>query len=199
MAGVAGLEPTHAGFRIQCLTNLAIALYEVPLLNHNNEYYTENFEKNVYKNNGFLLKFVYNMGMKIWIWLLEVFYEIRIYRRILYWHSQLFEIANRAYELLTNKFKVDKYDEIADVLEELKDYTKYHFGHEEEYMKSINYGKRFSQMRQHAQFIEKLESYDLKNIDENQQAGLLEIIDFLAVWLQGHIKGMDKRIPKVEA
>ena len=66
-------------------------------------------------------------------------------------------------------------------------------------MKSINYGKRFSQMRQHAQFIEKLESYDLKNIDENQQAALLEILDFLAVWLQGHIKGMDKRIPKVEA
>ena len=65
MAGVAGLEPANAGFRIQCLTNLAIALYEVPLLNHNNEYYTENFEKNVYKNNGFLLKFVYNMGMKI--------------------------------------------------------------------------------------------------------------------------------------
>ena len=63
-------------------------------------------------------------------------------------HAKLFEIANRAYELLTNQFKMDKYDEIADVLEELKDYTKYHFGHEEEYMKSINYGKRFSQMHQ---------------------------------------------------
>ena len=114
-------------------------------------------------------------------------------------HAKLFEIANRAYELLTNQFKMDKYDEIADVLEELKDYTKYHFGHEEEYMKSINYGKRFSQMHQHNQFIEKLESYNLKDIDENQQAALLEILDFLALWLQGHIKGMDKRIPKVEA
>ena len=27
MAGVAGLEPTHVGFRIPCLTNLAIPLY----------------------------------------------------------------------------------------------------------------------------------------------------------------------------
>ena len=26
MAGVAGLEPTHAGFRIPCLTNLAMPL-----------------------------------------------------------------------------------------------------------------------------------------------------------------------------
>ena len=32
-------------------------------------------------------------------------------------HAKLFEIANRAYELLTNQFKLDKYDEIAAVLE----------------------------------------------------------------------------------
>ena len=109
-------------------------------------------------------------------------------------HAKLFEIANRAYDLLTNQFVTDKYDAIVAVLEELKDYTKYHFNHEEEYMKSINYPKRFSQLHQHTQFISKLESYNLKEIDMNQQEGLLEILDFLAVWLQGHIKGMDKKI-----
>lgn len=109
-------------------------------------------------------------------------------------HAKLFEIANRAYDLLTNQFVTDKYDAIVAVLEELKDYTKYHFNHEEEYMKSINYPKRFSQLHQHTQFINKLESYNLKEIDMNQQEGLLEILDFLAVWLQGHIKGMDKKI-----
>ena len=109
-------------------------------------------------------------------------------------HAKLFEIANRAYDLLTNQFVTDKYDAIVAVLEELRDYTKYHFNHEEEYMKSINYSKRFSQLHQHTQFINKLESYNLKEIDVNQQEGLLEILDFLAVWLQGHIKGMDKKI-----
>ena len=109
-------------------------------------------------------------------------------------HAKLFEIANRAYDLLTNQFVTDKYDAIVAVLEELKDYTKYHFNHEEEYMKSINYPKRFSQLHQHTQFINKLESYNLKEIDVNQQEGLLEILDFLALWLQGHIKGMDKKI-----
>ncbi len=109
-------------------------------------------------------------------------------------HAKLFEIANRAYELLTNQFVADKYDAIVAVLEELRDYTKYHFNHEEEYMKSINYPKRFSQLHQHTQFINKLESYNLKEIDANQQEGLLEILDFLALWLQGHIKGMDKKI-----
>ena len=109
-------------------------------------------------------------------------------------HAKLFEIANRAYDLLTNQFVTDKYDAIVAVLEELKDYTKYHFNHEEEYMKSINYPKRFSQLHQHTQFINKLESYNLKEIDVNQQEGLLEILDFLALWLQSHIKGMDKKI-----
>lgn len=109
-------------------------------------------------------------------------------------HAKLFEIANHAYDLLTNQFVTDKYDAIVAVLEELKDYTKYHFNHEEEYMKSINYPKRFSQLHQHTQFINKLESYNLKEIDVNQQEGLLEILDFLALWLQSHIKGMDKKI-----
>lgn len=109
-------------------------------------------------------------------------------------HAKLFEIANRAYDLLTNQFVTDKYDAIVAVLEELRDYTKYHFNHEEEYMKSINYPKRFSQLHQHTQFINKLESYNLKEIDMNQQEGLLEILDFLALWLQSHIKGMDKKI-----
>ena len=108
-------------------------------------------------------------------------------------HAKLFEIANRAYDLLTNQFVTDKYDAIVAVLQELRDYTKYHFNHEEEYMKSINYSKRFSQLHQHTQFINKLESYNLKEIDVNQQEGLLEILDFLALWLQGHIKGMDKK------
>ena len=109
-------------------------------------------------------------------------------------HAKLFEIANRAYDLLTNQFVTEKYDAIVAVLEELRDYTKYHFNHEEEYMKSINYPKRFSQLHQHTQFISKLESYNLKEIDVNQQEGLLEILDFLARWLQSHIKGMDKKI-----
>ena len=109
-------------------------------------------------------------------------------------HAKLFEIANRAYDLLTNQFVTDKYDAIVAVLEELRDYTKYHFNHEEEYMKSINYPTRFSQLHQHTQFINKLESYNLKEIDVNQQEGLLEILDFLALWLQSHIKGMDKKI-----
>ena len=49
-------------------------------------------------------------------------------------HAKLFEIANETYNLLMNDFKIDKYDEVIELLVELKDYTKFHFKQEEEYM-----------------------------------------------------------------
>ena len=52
-------------------------------------------------------------------------------------HKKLFEIADEAYELYKNEFIPDKYDHIAKILNELRDYTKIHFQHEEEYMKTL--------------------------------------------------------------
>ena len=111
-------------------------------------------------------------------------------------HARLFEITNNAYDLLTNDFIPDKYDQISSILEELREYTKTHFAHEEAYMESISYQKIWSQKIQHGNFIKKLDSYDLKKIDDTQRDSLLEILDFLAKWLFGHIKGMDCKIPK---
>ncbi|MDF2906387.1 MAG: hypothetical protein K0R34_1708 [Herbinix sp.] len=109
-------------------------------------------------------------------------------------HAKLFSICSEAYELLTNDFIPDKYDYILSVLHELKDYTKYHFQHEEEYMISIGYKRLLSQKVDHADFIEKLDGFDISSIDENQKTSLLELIDFLNEWLVGHIFMKDKLI-----
>ena len=109
-------------------------------------------------------------------------------------HAKLFSICNEAYELLTNDFISDKYDYILRVLQELKNYTKYHFQHEEEYMLSIGYKRLLSQKVDHADFIEKLEGFDTENIDENQKSSLLELLDFLNDWLVSHIYKKDKLI-----
>jgi hemerythrin len=111
-------------------------------------------------------------------------------------HTKLFAIANEAYELLTNQFIPDKYDYIMQVINELKDYTKYHFSHEEEYMNSIGYRRIFSQKVSHNEFIDKLDEYDSNNIDENQKESLLELIDFLNSWLVNHILKSDTLIGK---
>ena len=109
-------------------------------------------------------------------------------------HARLFEIANEAYELLMDQFIPDKYDYIVKVIEELKDYTKYHFQHEEEYMESLGYKRLLSQKVAHNDFIEKLDEFDLDSIDEDQKASLLELLEFLNNWLVEHIYKKDKLI-----
>ncbi|KJZ96128.1 hypothetical protein ClosIBUN13A_CONTIG169g02595, partial [Clostridium sp. IBUN13A] len=67
-------------------------------------------------------------------------------------HARLFEIANEAYTLLKNDFTIDKYDKVIDLVDELRDYTVFHFNAEEEYMDSINYKRRFTQKIEHDAF-----------------------------------------------
>lgn len=111
-------------------------------------------------------------------------------------HTKLFAIANEAYELLTNQFIPDKYDYIMEVINDLKDYTKYHFNHEEEYMLSIGYKRILSQKVEHADFIEKIDSYNPDKIDEGQKDALLELLEFLNTWLVEHILKKDTLIAK---
>jgi hemerythrin len=111
-------------------------------------------------------------------------------------HTKLFAIANECYDLLTNQFIEDKYDYILEVINDLKEYTKYHFNHEEEYMNSIGYKKVLSQKVSHNDFIEKINNIDSEHIDENQKDALLEVLDFLTTWLVEHILKQDTLIGK---
>ena len=53
-------------------------------------------------------------------------------------HKYLIDVAVEAYELLKNKLAVDKYDKIVRILQELRDYTIFHFEYEENFMKKIS-------------------------------------------------------------
>ncbi|MGB4701257.1 MAG: hemerythrin family protein [Syntrophomonadaceae bacterium] len=107
-------------------------------------------------------------------------------------HKKLFEIANRVYELLKNEMLVDKYDHIVSIIEELRDYAKYHFQYEEDYMEKINYRKRLSHKVIHNDFVEKMNEINLDQVDENQDQYLMNILDFVVQWIEQHILGTDK-------
>lgn len=111
-------------------------------------------------------------------------------------HAHLFELANQAYALLKEDYLSDKYDQIVAIIEELKEYTKFHFKDEEEYMESIDYEAIFIQKAQHKMFIEKLEEVNLDVVDENQDAMIEEMLTFLTNWLFNHILKLDKLIGK---
>ncbi|WP_142414655.1 bacteriohemerythrin [Hathewaya massiliensis] len=109
-------------------------------------------------------------------------------------HKHLFDVANEAYDILKNDICLDKYDKIVNILNELKDYTVFHFNSEEEYMESINYKRMFSHKIQHNEFIKKINSVNLDNIDKNQDAYLIELLEFIVDWIENHILYTDKLI-----
>lgn len=109
-------------------------------------------------------------------------------------HRVLFEIADEIYQLCINEFVPDKYDNIAGLIQRLKDYTEMHFDHEEAYMESIQYKRMFTQKVQHDNFKRKLESMDLESMDENQDQAIQDLLKFVTDWLVEHILETDKRI-----
>lgn len=109
-------------------------------------------------------------------------------------HKRLFEIADEAYQILHNEFIPDKYDNMCDILDKLKEYTLMHFEHEEQYMEEIGYSKILSQKVQHHEFREKLDAVDLNDVDKDPEAALQDILTFLTEWLVDHIMHLDKRI-----
>lgn len=110
-------------------------------------------------------------------------------------HRELFRIVERAYHIVKAYSVPDSYDEITQILGELKDYTREHFHDEEEYMESIHYEGLEAQKRAHASFVDKLDSINLMEVDTDPQRCMESLIEFLLGWLVQHILYTDKKIP----
>lgn len=113
-------------------------------------------------------------------------------------HRELFKIVDKANRLVKSYNALSGYDNIMEILNELKEYTIEHFSDEEEYMESINYEGLAAQKRAHEAFIDKLANIDLDAVDNNPQEYLQELLEFLLGWLINHILNTDKKIPKKE-
>lgn len=109
-------------------------------------------------------------------------------------HKKLFAIANEAYNLLKDEFYFDKYEQIIKIIKDLRNYTIYHFGFEEAYMRSIEYKRYFSHKVVHDDFKEKINNIDLDKIDENQDEYIKELLNFIVDWIENHILKADKLI-----
>lgn len=110
-------------------------------------------------------------------------------------HKKLFTLVERANHLVKEWTEGDSYDEIADIMGELKDYAEVHFADEESYMRKINYEGYEAQKRAHEAFISRLKEFDMERIEENAREHLTSLIEFLLGWLINHILHVDKKIP----
>lgn len=103
-------------------------------------------------------------------------------------HKMLLEIGNRINDLLINHEEDDdNYDEIFTVIEELKDYTVYHFSTEEELFIKYKYPEYDEHKKEHDDFIAYIESVNLENIDDNQKMFLKELLGKIVQWVFKHI------------
>lgn len=111
-------------------------------------------------------------------------------------HKELFNILDNCYELLLKNKDDDKYDKIITILEELKNYTIYHFKTEEEFMKKNGYSKFLSHKFAHDAFIEQIKGFDLYSIDTDQKKSINDLLDIVSNWIKFHILETDKNIHK---
>lgn len=111
-------------------------------------------------------------------------------------HRHLFEIGNRAYELLKDEFCIDKYDKVAEILDELEEYTRYHFESEEQYMQEIEYQGYFMQKVEHDKFLKTIEEEKSKlaELDEVTDKDIENILSLVFEWVLNHILKRDKDI-----
>ncbi len=110
-------------------------------------------------------------------------------------HARLFEIIRQTKEVISAQFLHDKYDEIVNILNELREYTILHFQDEENYMEQIGYEGLELQCAAHTAFVDRLNAIRLDDVDDNQKEYLDELLEFLLKWLTNHILKMDKQIP----
>lgn len=103
-------------------------------------------------------------------------------------HKKLLEIGNRINDMLfVHDDGDDDYDEIMKVIEELKDYTVYHFKTEEDLFIKYNYSEFDQHKKEHDGFIEYINSINFNAIDENQILFLKELLKKIVNWVFHHI------------
>lgn len=108
-------------------------------------------------------------------------------------HKCLFEIIDRANNLIRD-WDEDSYDHFMQILDELKEYTAYHFADEEEYMRATGYEGYAVQKRAHDAFISRLDEIEKTEIDEDPERYLQSLVQFLLGWLINHILHEDIKI-----
>lgn len=106
-------------------------------------------------------------------------------------HKELFKIGNSLYEIVSIKDGVDRYDEIVEILHKLMDYAEYHFDFEEKLLEENGFPHLKQHRRQHDSFIQKVRSIDERDIDEKQKTIGMDLIIFIANWIESHILKTD--------
>jgi hemerythrin len=103
-------------------------------------------------------------------------------------HQKLFDCLNELYDAMVQG---QGRDVIGKVLNDLVDYTVYHFNHEENLFRQHGYPNTASHCAEHAKLANQARALKEK-YDAGQVLVTAETLSFLLDWLNTHILGSDK-------
>jgi len=114
-------------------------------------------------------------------------------------HKKLIGLINRLHESMRQaggrdalETAIEELSAQATVINEMVEYSSYHFSTEEKYMRQYVYPDFEKHKKEHEYFINKVRT--LKSDFDGGQAILSsQIMEFLKKWLSDHILGMDKK------
>ena len=112
-------------------------------------------------------------------------------------HQHLFELMEKAQNLLKDENILYKYDELIEILKGLENYTQKHFVDEIALMESLNYPRLQLHIKAHQGFIDKLNSFeiDAEKISLGTQDQMIyDLMEYLKEWLQIHILDCDRKV-----
>jgi hemerythrin len=104
-------------------------------------------------------------------------------------HKKLVDIINN----LHDSMKAGKSKEVlGKILEELINYTGYHFKTEEDLFDKYGYPEKNTHKRQHGDLVDQVLKFKA-NFDNGKSVVSIDIMNFLRDWLTQHIAGSDKK------
>ena len=107
-------------------------------------------------------------------------------------HQKIFELIDRLCTAIADTEEQKMADKI---IEELENYSKFHFSTEEKYFDMFNYDEKEEHKAKHEKYKEKTEKFKSDSV-ENNPALLRDILDFMVDWWNSHIQQTDKRYAK---
>lgn len=103
-------------------------------------------------------------------------------------HKQLVRILNRVVQSIRDdKSK----DQVREIMDELIDYTRYHFSHEESLMEKTGYPGLEQHRASHELLVWRVIAFHQKVLQET--IDMAEVANFLVEWLINHILDEDAR------
>jgi len=109
-------------------------------------------------------------------------------------HKNLFKILDKLHAAMKDG---EAEEIIAGIINELIDYTKYHFSEEEKLMEKANFQGLPAHKREHDAFIQKMAKYKEKVDNGMAIFAVADVANAAVDWLREHIMVMDKKYKSV--